>query len=323
MRLRPLTPLLFVAVLLAPLAASAQVADADRATARALAEEGQDALEKKGWAVAADRFRRADAIVHAPTLLLGLGRAQVGLGRLVAAHETLSRIVREGVAPGAPPVFAVAVADAARDLDSLARRIPTLIIVVKGARAPSVTIDGAVVPAAALGARRPVDPGKHVIRATAEEHAAGEATVTLVEGKAEVVTIELATLVTPLSAAPPPLSPNAARSSLSGQQVGGIVALGAGAAGLVLGAVTGGLAVSRQRTLAGKCDGASCPASAQADIDAYHTMGLVSTVGFVAGGVAAAGGVILLLTAPKARPPLDARIAPVVGPGYLGFEGRF
>src|SRR5262249_50101448 len=51
----------------------------DRATARVLADEAGDALDKKNYEIAADRFGRADALVHAPTLLLGLARAQVGL----------------------------------------------------------------------------------------------------------------------------------------------------------------------------------------------------------------------------------------------------
>lgn len=63
--------------------------------------------------------------------------------------------------------------DATRELDALAPRIPTVTIKVSGVSGVSdvsgvsVTLDGAPVPAAALGAKRPVDPGKHLIRAVA------------------------------------------------------------------------------------------------------------------------------------------------------------
>jgi hypothetical protein len=108
---------LALALVLIPATASAQVSDADKATARALAQEGQDALDRKDFTTAADRFTRAGEVVHAPTLALGLARAQVGLGKWIAAEETYRRVVRDGVPAGAPPVFAKAVADARRELN--------------------------------------------------------------------------------------------------------------------------------------------------------------------------------------------------------------
>src|SRR5580658_8764412 len=81
--------------------ARAEPSDADRATARSLAHEGFDAQQHGQFAVAADRFSRAEALVHAPTLLLGLARAEVGLGSLLAAHETYERILREPLPPRA------------------------------------------------------------------------------------------------------------------------------------------------------------------------------------------------------------------------------
>src|SRR6202035_4895450 len=106
-RLSSVAASLALAVLAAP-AARAQ-SDVDRATARQLGGAGQQALEAKDYKTAEDDFRRADSLVHAPTLMLGLARALAAEGKLVAAHEAYQRIIREGVAPGAPPVFARAV----------------------------------------------------------------------------------------------------------------------------------------------------------------------------------------------------------------------
>lgn len=75
---------------------------ADRATARTLAQEGYEALRDKQYATALDRFTRANQLVRAPTIMRDLARAQLGLGRLVDAHETYSAIVREGVSDEAP-----------------------------------------------------------------------------------------------------------------------------------------------------------------------------------------------------------------------------
>src|SRR5262245_43577648 len=116
--------ILALAVVLFSPAAAAAPSEADRAAARTLAQQGQDALEAKDFATAADHFGRADALVHAPTLLLGLARAQVGLGKLATAHATYTRIVREGVPSDAKPVFVKALADARKELEALDARVP-------------------------------------------------------------------------------------------------------------------------------------------------------------------------------------------------------
>ena len=82
------------AIGLSPSLAMAQN-DSDRATARALAEEGYNALKAQKFEVADDRFRRADALVHAPTLVVDDGRALMGLGRFVEAQERFELVLRE------------------------------------------------------------------------------------------------------------------------------------------------------------------------------------------------------------------------------------
>ncbi|HEY8945131.1 MAG TPA: hypothetical protein VIM73_12760, partial [Polyangiaceae bacterium] len=57
-------------VLLQSGVALAEPSAEDRATARALAGEGYQALQQKDYSTAADRFSRADALVHAPTLMI-------------------------------------------------------------------------------------------------------------------------------------------------------------------------------------------------------------------------------------------------------------
>src|SRR5437763_17177259 len=116
---------LLVVLALAPAPAFAgDVSDVDRATARALTLEGYEALDRKDYATAADRFTRADAMYHVPTVTLGLAHAEVGLGKLVSALASYSRIMREGVPANAPPAFTKAVDDARREIESLTQRIP-------------------------------------------------------------------------------------------------------------------------------------------------------------------------------------------------------
>ncbi|HEX9621815.1 MAG TPA: tetratricopeptide repeat protein, partial [Polyangiaceae bacterium] len=78
------------------------------AGARAAATEGAKAFQEGRWQDAVDLFTRAESLVHAPPHLLFLARAQVKLGRLVAARELYNKILREPLAGDAPPAFLTA-----------------------------------------------------------------------------------------------------------------------------------------------------------------------------------------------------------------------
>jgi hypothetical protein len=345
-----LLPALPVALLPLLTAAPAHAqSDSDRATARALGQEGEAALQNKDYATAEDRFRRADKLIHAPTLEIGLARALVGVGKLVEAQETYNRIVREGVAPGAPPVFTQALQDAKKEVETVSPRLGRVTIVVKAAGGgdvanEQVTLDGAPVNTASLGVRRFIDPGAHVLQATGDGFKPGELRFTVTEGSSTdaPLTLERAPAGAVAAGAPSaggaPESPPAGASPAGGDtstHKGGAsllpwVAFGVGAAGLILGGVTGGLAMGAHSTLAGECPGGVCPQDKQGDVDSYHTLGLLSTVGFAVGGAGAAAGIILLLIAPKhesapAAAQAGFQVVPVVGPGHVtvGALGRF
>ena len=100
--------------------------------------------------------------------------------------------------------------------------------------------------------------------------------------------------------------------------------MGVGGAALVVGAITGGLAMGDHSDLEDNCPGGQCPPEQQDTLDSFHTMGTVSTVGFIAGGVLAATGVVLLLTAPSAaEEPAATVVEARFGPGSLSATVRF
>jgi hypothetical protein len=327
---------MLLASVLLTTAAMGGPSDADRLTARGLAYEGHAALSKKDYATAADRFSRADALVHAPTLLLGLARAETGLGKLTTAQATYSRILREGARRGSPAVFVQAVAAARQEIKRLEARLPSVVITIKGPSAPTVTLDGASIPAAALGDKRPVDPGTHVIRATADGFEAREVSVTLAEGKKENVTLELK----PVSKIKALASESASSSGLvltdtkeprsntddnsrSLRRTLGIIGLGMGGVGFTLSGVTTVLAIVKRDSFKDQCAGYECPPKLKDSVSAYRTLGTLSTVGFIAGSVGAIGGTILLMTTPSSKPRTEAWVTPLIGAGYLGVAGAF
>ncbi len=122
---------------------------------------------------------------------------------------------------------------------------------------------------------------------------------------------------------PPPVTVAPAGGSGSSlRKTLGFVGIGVGGAGLVMGAVTGGLAIGKHGALAGECQNGVCFGH-QSDLDAFHLMSNLSDAGLVAGGVLAAAGVVLVVTAPKNPTNTTGWIAPVVGPGFVGAQGRF
>lgn len=182
----------------APTLAAAQTPDKNRAAARALAFEAQAAFENKDYAGAADRFTRADTLFHAPTLLLGLARAQVGLRKLMAARETYARIVREGAGPKAPTVFTRAVEDAKRELAELEARMPKLrVTVVEPPPGIAVARDGVSVSKAAFDEALSVDPGPHEVSASAPGYRPEHHRVVTGEGELTSVTLVLVPLAPP------------------------------------------------------------------------------------------------------------------------------
>ena len=311
--------------------------DGDRATARSLGQEAQQAYENKDYATAEDRFRRADKMVHAPTLVLGLARALAAEGKYVEAQESYNRIIREGLPPGAPDVFKRALDDAKKEVDAIAAKVGAVTITVKAAGGgdipdPQVVLDEHPINSASLGVRRAIDPGAHVLRASADGYKPGELKFSTVEGGSADAPLVLDKDLNAVAVAPAPVpaaAPGALPADVSAQpepskarKIAPWIAFGVGGAGLVVGGITGILAMSKHSTLKDECT-STCPPSAQSDLDGYHTMGTISTVGFIVAGVGAAAGVVLLVTQPKATVTTGLRIVPTIGLGSLGAVGSF
>jgi hypothetical protein len=314
--------------LLAP-SALAEPTASDRATARTLAQEGQHALEGKNYTMAIDKFSRADSLVHAPTLLLGLARAQVGSIKLVEAQENYNRIIREGVAPNSPKSWSKAVDDANKEVGAISPRIPWVTISVLGPSNPEVVIDSTPVPHASLGVKRAINPGTHKIKVSAEGYLPQEKVITLSEGQALTVNLELEQA--PEAAPPPPVKvatttadTGTESSSNEWRKTVAYVSLGIGGASLIVGGVAGALALSKHSQLSDACAG-GCPPSEQAALDSYHRLGTIADVGFIVGGIGLAAGVILLVTHPKDTSTSTAKTkwSPYIGVGSAGVSGVF
>ncbi|MEP7051248.1 MAG: carboxypeptidase-like regulatory domain-containing protein [Pseudomonadota bacterium] len=305
----------------------AEPSAADRATARSLAGEGYQALQTKDYATAADRFSRADALVHAPTLMIDWARALVGLGKLVEAQERYEQIIREGVDSKAPKSWQRALTDATAELAAIKPRLGWITITITGSKEARVTLDGAPVPPAAVGVRRAVNPGQREVRVTAKGFLPQKMALDVAEGGAASADFTLepdpdAQVEAPVSEAPtPPPAPPVKHNFTSTY-----VAFGVGGVGLLVGGVTGAIALGKRSELASACNAADqCRSNQKNVLSSYHTLGIVSGVGFGVGVVGVGAGVALwLLNRDSAAQPAHGLvIQPYVGVASVGAVGSF
>jgi hypothetical protein len=326
MKLVPLCLGLLCALLFA-VPAWAEPNEADRATARALALEGHAALEKKDYATAADRFGRADALVHAPTLVVDWARALQGLGKLVAAHEKYELVLREGVDASSPKSWLRSLEEAKKELDALKPRLAWITVNLKEPSDATVKISGVIVPPAAVGVKRAADPGFPEVTVTALGYETFQQMVTVGPGEEKSLEVSLKKL----PEAPPPEQSSGTADAYRPRQSGGArkvmtyVAFGLGGAGLVAGGVTGGLALRKRSDLKDDCIDGVCPSSSKKKIDTYHTYGTVSGVALAVGVAGVGAGLVLWLTEPKTEETASARasVRPLLGLGLIGAEGTF
>ncbi|MET0795424.1 MAG: hypothetical protein ABW061_28150, partial [Polyangiaceae bacterium] len=324
------------AVLVATLAGVSRADDSaeNTAAARTLGIEGVQLADAGKCPEAIEKLTRAESLHHAPTILGRLGECQVNVGEVVAGTENLNMVVREQLAPNAPKVFRDAQERAQKVLTLATPKIAHLTIRITPSDVKAnVAVAGKSVPAALLGAERPTDPGTHSVTATAEGYKPASATVTLAEGGHQDITLLLekdpnaVAALPPSTATPatvdvnPPPAPAESKSNTPAY-----VAFGIGAAGIVVGSVTGGLALSK----AGDCPDKVCPT--QDKLDGAKSMATVSTISFGIGLAGVAVGTILLLTnhkseaAPaqaKAPPEPKLSVRPWIGVSSLGVMGSF
>ena len=307
-------------------AAGATAQKPDDQNARRLAQQAHEAASRSDHQQAAERYAKAYELVKDPAYLLGLARAQVGLGKLASGRATYERLLDDKTTQ--PPPSTKMLDDASREMQALVPHLSWLTIELAGAEDAKVTLDDVEIARRTLGEMQAIDPGKHVVRLRGEGLTADE-TFIVSPGEERVVKLSLhrsgaaaAPMEAPVDApAPAPLPPPPSGT----QRTVGIVSLIVGGAGVATGAVFGALAMSARSDLEAGCLSGVCGPAYHGTIDQYRTFGAVSTIGFAAGAVGVGLGVVLLATAPsKPGPGSDsAKVSAYVGPGTAGAVGSF
>jgi len=244
-----------LALAVVPAQARAQAQEErDRALARSLFTEGVELAQQERHAEAADRFRRARALVDAPAVTHNLATSLGLLGRVVEACELLRSVTRHADADAGLR------RRAQQALEALEPLIARLTIRVQGnPEGAEMRLDGQGLQDAALGVPVPVDPGNHVVVAIRDgEEVASESVVAEDGGTHELVIVVPAPVVQDLAvqrdtigdrtSQTDPLAPGVGRDEEEGGGVlsqwwfwTAVVAVAAGATVAVVAATGGGV----------------------------------------------------------------------------------
>lgn len=330
---------LLSASLLAP-PAWAQTTE-DLATARSLALEAnkKKTADPKG---AIDLFSRAFTLAPSPSVRLETGRLHLGLGELIEAEADF-REAMSVTKKGEPAAWKDARTNAADELSKLDGRAPFVVIKVPDdvKATVKVFIDGKPVPAAALGVRRVVNPGKRTITAEATGMKPVKRELTINEKQVIDVTLAFeadpnAVVVPPAasSTAPPvteppptataePPPPPPTPEQPQGKTGYGLAIFGFTTGGVLmgLGGVSGLLAKKQFDDFRDLCVQKHCPPDKKSEGSKAEAFSYVSTGGFALGGAFMVVGIVGLFTG--GRPITRAGLTPAYDGQKLYLQGRF
>ena len=303
--------------------------------AKTLFEQGQKQMEDKNYDGACQSFKASNEAVARVGTLLNLADCYEKAGKLASAWGAYFDAIALGRRQQKPEYEEFAQKNRDR-LEPLLSKMTIIVppeVKVDGLK---VTRDGQAVEPVALGVAIAVDPGKHVIEATAPRKLAFH-TETTVDDAHKNVEVKIEKLAdAPMEWArgnQPQIVEKVVEvpSSITPLRIGGIVLGSLGIASVIVGSVLGLVANDKyQNALKNDCVGGdpnACTPVGVTNGGAAHDLANVATGLFVGGLVAVAGGVTLFIIGAPSRPspgPQSAlRIVPLPGGAGASFGGTF
>jgi serine/threonine-protein kinase len=280
------------------------------AAAEVLFSEGKRLAQEGNYAAACPKFEESQRLDAGSGTLYRLGDCYVHLGRTASAWAAFTEVAAASKAANQTARYE----DAKKRADDLVPILPKLVIRVADANRSlsdlTVKRGNVVVGPGQWGSPLPVDPGEVSVEASASGRTTWHGVVTAKSGAAseiEVPVLDIDTSPEAAVAAPgaEPSAPAHAEgppppSGLGGQRTLAIVAGAAGLVGLGLGSAFGLVSSSRKSDADKHCDANN--ACDDEGLGLRHDAikaGNIATIGFVAGGVLAATGIVLWITAPR------------------------
>jgi hypothetical protein len=301
-------PAVFVATLAAFTLRAVPALAGDEAAAEALFLEAKKLAAAGKLAEACPKFAESNRLDRGAGTLIHLADCYAKNGQSASAWATFKDAASAAQALGRADWQKLATQRAAALEPKLAK---LTIKVQEPADKIEVTRDGAPTSPASWGTAIPVDVGAHAVEASAPSRTTFKTSVKVAKDgdRVEVVVPKLENAPA-VAVVPPPPAPTAPTTPPpvvhsgddgAGRRTVGFVVGGVGVAGVALGAVTGLIAMGKNSDSKKLCpnEGACASPDAVSANDSAKTFGLISTIGFIAGGAAVAAGAILIFTAPS------------------------
>jgi serine/threonine-protein kinase len=339
-----------------PSAARADASAQERAAAQALFDDARKLMADKKFAEACPKLEESQRIDPGLGTLLNLAECQAQIGKTASAWANFLEAAYQAKNAGQTK-RETAARERAQKLEPKLSKLT--IIAAPGAKV-EIRRDGAVIAPSLVGTAVPVDPGEHLVTASAPGKATFEARI-VVRPDGHLATVSIPQLaeagaapppatppppVTPPPATPPPpplapppvggpprppREPDAPPSSsatgriIGGAAVGVVGLAGIGAAGGLAAAAKSKLDSSNKNGCNPKTD--VCNAKGADLRNSAVTLGNAATVALVAGGVVAAGGLGLFISGMVSRAGAkNATVTAAIDPhggAFLGVAGRF
>lgn len=288
---------------------------ADAAAAQAQFERGRRAAAEGDWPLACASFAESQRLDPGAGTLMNWATCEARQGKLASAwqhfHEAAALLQ-----PGDDRTSFVQ-----QQIHELSRRLPrlTLHLSPRAPRAARVLRNGTELGQASLGVPLPVDPGRIELFVTCQGRQPRRSLVTIAEGEALDVTLEVGARSEAASATPATRPQNLAPATLQRDLGMSLVALGS--LGVGLGLASGVVVSSRKRTTDEHCPAERCDEVGLRAAQSGERWLVVNTVSWSVGAVALVTGSALWLTSPSKQH--QARVTALPGGATLSFAEHF
>ena len=298
----------------------------NKAAAEALFSEGRTLASSGRCAEAIPKFQGSQKLDPGIGTLLNLAECYEQVGKTASAWAEYREVISLARAAGSKEREELAT-QRSKVLEPKLSRLAIKVAAGAGdASSITVTRNGEALQPAELGLAIPVDPGKHVIEASAPGKQTWSQTIE-VGGDADSKLVEIPALADEGAGDPGPAGGGGPADSASGdggtQRTIGLVVAGVGVVGVALGTVFGLQASSKWKDAKAKCSDYpyGCGDDGVSMADDAKGAATISTIGFIAGGVCLAGGAALWLTAGGSSN--DKAVSVGIGPGSVRIKGAF
>ncbi len=332
--LRYVAALALAIVWMCPASAVAQPSDGAGASAaaEALFQEGRRLFDAKNYAEACPKFAESHKLEPKQGTLLNLAVCHEQDGKTARAWAEFKSVITLARNSGRKDREDFA-RERARALEAkLSRLRVTFLEQVDGV---VVKLDGNAFTPAMLSVALPIDPGKVTVVVEAPNRKPWQSVVEVPPGPVTVPLVVPALEAAPAAQPTPTPTPTPVPTPGPGDapdedpEISPLVYVGFGVAGagLIVGAIGGGLTLAKSSELDDLCPNEQCTAAEQEELDQAETFANVSNVGFVVAGVGAIVGVVGVVLSiggdDEGANSGEARIRPFITPTGLGVYGQF